>query len=225
MEAIILAGGFGTRLKSTIGDTPKPMALVKYGSSEKPFLEVLMRYLAYQGFKRVILAVHYMRTQIIDHFGAHFLGMEVIYSKESEPLGTGGAIKRASKYIKDTKFFVLNGDTFVECKYKKIYGMTAISIVLKEMLDCSRYGRVLLKDNIVDSFLEKETNKKGLINAGVYLLTKNYLAGLPEKFSFEKDFLVNEKCIKTYITKGYFIDIGVPEDYFTARAGILTDIF
>ena len=113
MEAIVLAGGFGTRLATRLGGVPKPMALV----AGRPFLEILLTQLQRAGCTRVVLSVGHLHSVIQDHFGASFLGMRVDYAIESVPLGTGGAIRLALKQIREESVLVLNGDTFLQADY------------------------------------------------------------------------------------------------------------
>src|SRR4051794_12230870 len=117
MEAIILAGGQGTRLRSVLGGTPKPMAPI----AGRPFLAFLLDYLAKQSFSRVILSVGYLREQIVDFFGDHYNTLDLTYAPEQEPLGTGGAIRLALSHAREEEVFVLNGDTFLALDYPSLY--------------------------------------------------------------------------------------------------------
>ncbi|EAJ0637124.1 D-glycero-D-manno-heptose 1-phosphate guanosyltransferase [Campylobacter jejuni] len=214
MQAIILCGGLGTRLKSVIKDIPKPMAPI----NNKPFLEFIFEYLKKQGIKEVILAVSYKYEVIQEYFKDEFLGIKIKYSIEKEPLGTGGAIKEALKFIKN-EAYVLNGDTIFDIDLKKlILNNSKICLALKQMNDFDRYGTVELDSkNYIKLFKEKEFKKQGLINGGIYLLNKDIFNDftLQEKFSFEEFLQENYEKLKAkaYIFDGYFIDIGVPEDY------------
>ncbi|EAJ4679059.1 D-glycero-D-manno-heptose 1-phosphate guanosyltransferase [Campylobacter coli] len=214
MQAIILCGGLGTRLKSVIKDIPKPMAPI----NDKPFLEFIFEYLKKQGIKEVILAVSYKYEVIKEYFKDEFLGIKIKYSIEKEPLGTGGAIKEALKFIKN-EAYVLNGDTFfgIDLSKLKLNG-SKICLALKQMNDFDRYGTVNVDEQgIVTSFEEKVFKKQGLINGGVYLLKKDIFNNfsLERKFSFEEFLQENYKTLKiqTQIFDDYFIDIGIPEDY------------
>lgn len=220
MEAIILAGGFGTRLKGVISNIPKPMAPV----NDRPFLSYVFDNLINEGINRFVLSVGYKYEVIEKFYGDSYKSCEIIYSVESNPLGTGGAIKKAIKYINDQYFFIVNGDTFFKTDLKKgikkIFSKTFdIIIFLKKMKDFDRYGSVELdRHNKIISFQEKKNIQLGLINSGVYLSSKRILEKLPnvDVFSFEKDFLekrVTELNFKAIIKEGYFIDIGIPEDY------------
>ncbi|MGI7778011.1 nucleotidyltransferase family protein [Campylobacter jejuni] len=215
MQAIILCGGLGTRLKSVIKDIPKPMAPI----NDKPFLEFIFEYLKKQGIKEVILAVSYKYEVIKEYFKDEFLGIKIKYSIEKEPLGTGGAIKDALKLVKN-EVYVVNGDTFFDIDLKKlVLNGSKICIALKQMQNFDRYGTVNVDEQgIVTSFEEKVFKKQGLINGGIYLLKKDIFDkfDLEKKFSFEE--FLQENYIKlkarAEIFDDYFIDIGVPEDYY-----------
>ncbi|EJW1429897.1 nucleotidyltransferase family protein, partial [Campylobacter jejuni] len=215
MQAIILCGGLGTRLKSVIKDIPKPMAPI----NDKPFLEFIFEHLKKQGIKEVILAVSYKYEVIKEYFKDEFLGIKIKYSIEKEPLGTGGAIKEALKFVKN-EAYVLNGDTIFDIDLKKlVLNDSKICITLKQMQNFDRYGTVNVDDQgIVTSFEEKVFKKQGLINGGIYLLKKDIFDkfDLEKKFSFEE--FLQENYIKlkarAEIFDDYFIDIGVPEDYY-----------
>ncbi|EAL6644853.1 D-glycero-D-manno-heptose 1-phosphate guanosyltransferase [Campylobacter coli] len=214
MQAIILCGGLGTRLKSVIKDIPKPMAPI----NDKPFLEFIFEYLKKQGIKEVILAVSYKYEVIQEYFKDEFLSIKIKYSIEKEPLGTGGAIKEALKFIKN-EAYVLNGDTFFDIDLTKLkLNGNRICLALKQMNDFDRYGTVNVdKHGFVISFEEKVFKKQGLINGGIYLLKKDIFDefSLEKKFSFEEFLQENYKSLKiqTQIFDDYFIDIGMPEDY------------
>lgn len=215
MQAIILAGGFGTRLKSVVQDLPKPMALI----NGKPFLEYIFKYLKKQGIKEVILSVFYKKEVIKEYFKDSFDGINIIYNEEKEPLGTGGAIKDALKFVND-EVYVLNGDTFFDIDLKKMFlKESKICIALKQMQEFDRYGAVNIdKFSYISSFEEKAYKKQGLINGGIYLLKKDLFDdfSLIDKFSFEKFLQENCKTLKiqTKVFDDYFIDIGIPEDYY-----------
>lgn len=229
-EAIILAGGKGTRLQSVVSNVPKPMALI----GEKPFLMLLLQYLQSQGIEKVVLSVGYMYEIIQETFGESFNGLSISYSIESEPLGTGGAIAKAMTMVESQSVLVLNGDSFIKIDLEEIERKIPTSenhslLVLKEMNNVSRYGSVVLKDEVITAFEEKQFKEKALINAGVYVLNKDIFKdkNLPEKFSFEKDFLekeVEKENLRGIVTNGYFIDIGVPEDYQKAQIELVEQI-
>lgn len=214
MKALILAGGFGTRIKHLFPDIPKPMIPI----NGKPFLEILLERIINEGITEVYLAVHHQKEVIINHFGGRYSGVPVSYIEEKEPLGTGGAIKNATSTIKE-RFFVFNGDTMCTINLKQMQQMQGdITLGLKEVEDTTRYGRVVTNNRYITEFQEKGIPGKGLINAGIYLIQPHIFDGLnlPAKFSFEENFLkvYTNRILPTYfITDGYFIDIGIEEDY------------
>lgn len=222
MEAIVLAGGFGTRLREVIDNVPKPMAPIR----GRPFLEILLSSLAQKGFSRVVLSIGYMATVISDHFGNTFKGMEIAYAIEDTPLGTGGALRLALEACAQERVFVFNGDTYLDLEVEQLslhWNMNQKLIVVGRCVpDTFRYGRLILEGNQISAFAEKGIKGKGLINAGCYVVSKNLLDGFPvnKAFSFEEDFLMNETCrsrIDVFVTNGRFIDIGIPEDYWLAQ--------
>ncbi len=225
MRAIILAGGFGTRLQTVVSDLPKPMAPI----GNKPFLAYLLEYLSRQGITEVILSLHYLPERISDYFFSEYVGIKISYVIEEQPLGTGGAICYAlqqAQWLVQEPVFILNGDTFVTLDYKAMYKnhrekTSKLSIALCEISDCSRYGRATINNSEIVGFQEKGFAGQGYINAGVYLLSQELFAGysLPKCFSFEHDFLFKEcQQLKpqAFFTQNYFIDIGIPEDYAKA---------
>lgn len=223
MEAIVLAGGFGTRLKHVISDVPKPMAPV----DKEPFLKYILEYLMLNGITRVIIATGYKAEIIQNYFGNDFKGMEIVYSHESIPLGTGGAIKQALEKCKEKDVVVCNGDTLYKVDVRDMmsfhYEMhSALTLAVKPMQHFERYGAVVVKNGIVQSFEEKKKVDAGLINGGVYIIDRYLLADIGSKvFSFEKAILEDKSItVYAYESSGYFIDIGVPEDYYKAQKEI-----
>ena len=173
-EAIVLAGGLGTRLRSVIQEIPKPMAPV----AGKPFLEYLLHYLENQGIKKVILSTGYKHETILAYFGTQWHNLQIEYVIEEQPLGTGGAIKLALKRTTTDHILILNGDTFFAADLRKLSAFhfekkAQLSIAAKEMDDLSRYGSLKFNDNyrIID-FIEKKEQNSGYINGGIYLLDK-----------------------------------------------------
>lgn len=223
MEVIILAGGLGTRLRSVVSEVPKCMAPV----AGKPFLWYLLKYLTRFDVNRVILSVGYLREVIfkwIDEVKDEF-PFEFDYAIEEEPLGTGGGIKLALDKVNDERAFVLNGDTFFDVDLMQLYdahviGKKAITLALKSMKNFDRYGTVNMEPitGTILSFNEKQYCEEGLINGGVYVISKDapIFEGLGEKFSFETAVL-EPQCsrdqLQGVVQNGFFIDIGIPEDY------------
>lgn len=220
MEAIILAGGKGTRLKSVIKNIPKPMALV----DNMPFLEHIFKYLQKNRVQKVVLSVGYKYKFIKEYFGDKWEDIEIVYSIEDTPLGTGGAIKKALSYIKNKEVFVLNGDTFFDIDLEKMLLKkdSKIAIALKMMKDFNRYGCVDSDINgYITNFTEKQYQKQGNINGGVYLVKSNIFDDfkLDKNFSFEIFLQKNYKSLNatSVVFEDYFIDIGIPEDYERAK--------
>ncbi len=220
---IILAGGLGTRLQSVVKDLPKPMAPV----NGKPFLHYVFKYLNGQGIENVIISSGYRHEAIVDFFNDEYLGIKIKYSVEDEPLGTGGGIKKAFKLVADTAF-VLNGDTFFDVQLEELKNFYLSSkcdmaLALKQLEHFDRYGTVQTNDdNRITNFVEKKYIEQGLINGGVYFFDKKVFDKIEtgEKFSLEKDVLEKQvKHLKFYgkVFGGYFIDIGIPEDYQKAQ--------
>ena len=223
MEAIVLAGGLGTRLRSIVADQPKAMAPV----AGRPFLAFLLDTLIAAGFDLAILAVGYKSEQIREHFGERYRSLPLRYSVEAEPLGTGGAIKLAMAQVGATSVFVLNGDTYLDLDYAAMLvahtqANATLTVAVHGVPDASRYGALDIDDGRIRGFFEKGCPGPRLINAGVYLLARDLLNrySLPRAFSFEADFLMpTVKDLKplAFQTLGIFIDIGVPEDYADAQ--------
>lgn len=222
MEAIVLAGGFGTRLSTIVQDVPKPMAPV----AGRPFLEYILDDLVAHGIARIVLAVHYKKECIMEHFGGSYRNAEVLYSIEDTPLFTGGAVKKALELCRDSYVFVINGDTYFDVALSDMAleakkSGKPVTIAVKEMAHFSRYGRVAVDEHhIVTAFHEKEPCAIGYINGGIYYLSREILDPYPEKFSMEVDCfpaLLRCSAIAAYESRGYFIDIGIPEDLYVAQ--------
>lgn len=226
MEVIILAGGLGTRLRSAIGnEIPKCMAPV----AERPFLWHLLKYLTRFDVTRVILSVGHLREVIFDWIEKvkGEFPFEFDFAVEETPLGTGGGIKLAMTHIKGDDAIVLNGDTFFDVDLEHFLALhksksAAISLALKPMKQFERYGTVEKdSENIITAFHEKQYCESGNINGGVYCINKNRIKWPNnEKFSMEKDVFepsVSKKNMYAFDFGGYFIDIGIPEDYAKAN--------
>ena len=223
-EAIVLAGGFGTRLRGVVDDVPKPLAAV----AGRPFLAWLLDALATQGIRRVVLATGYRGEQIEAACGTSWRGMALAYSREPEPLGTGGAIALALSHVAGEACFVLNGDTWLQLDYQR-FGAAArasgarLAVALAAVPDVARYGAVRVAGARVEGFNEKGQSGPGLVNAGVYRIARSLLADFPAgtPFSFERDVLVPavaREAVAAFVATQGFIDIGVPEDYRRAQS-------
>ena len=222
MEAIVLVGGLGTRLRGVVGDVPKPMAPVQ----GRPFLTFLLDQLVAAGFDRAIFAAGYRYEAIRSYFGEDYRGLALSYSVELEPLGTGGAIRLACAQASARDIFVLNGDTYVELDLRAmlgahVHGGAQLTMAVCQVPEVARYGALVVSDGIVRGICEKGKSGPGCVNAGMYVLGPELTDRLPHgAFSFEQDVLMPEvKSIRplAFPTAGLFIDIGVPEDYARAQ--------
>ena len=226
-EAIVLAGGFGTRLKGVLSDLPKPMAPI----GDKPFLYYLLSYLSEEGIEHVVLSVGYKHEAIRDYFGERFKNIRLTYALEETPLGTGGGIKKSLGLCKDQAVFVLNGDSFFDVSFDILRRHWKLDrpliLSLCSMRQCSRYGAVEI-DSLgkVVAFREKQYFDQALINGGVYLMSRDIFENfsLEQHFSFEKEILengLNVLEIQALVFENYFIDIGIPEDYKRGQKELL----
>ena len=211
-EAIILAGGFGTRLKGILHDLPKPMAPV----NGRPFLEYLLDFLSENNFNHVILSTGYMHSTIEDHFGPLYKNLKITYSVESVPLGTGGAIMEATRFTGTENFFVFNGDTIFKSDLDRMESEhlneeADFTIALRNSDDISRYGSINMDSrNRITTFSEKSpSHKRGWINGGTYLVKKNSLLSVKKgmQFSIEKELFevdTEKFYILGFLSDGYF---------------------
>lgn len=224
-ECIILAGGLGTRLRSAVPDLPKCMAPV----AGKPFLSYVIDHFRAQGIEKFIFSLGYKHEAIEDYLDRSYASLSKKYVIENEPLGTGGAIQLGCRAATEKNVLVLNGDTLFKIQLDTFAAFhhqhaAACTLALKPMEYFDRYGVVELQDNgAVKNFKEKQYYEYGFINGGIYALqTDAFLKeGLPEKFSFEKDYLeklYTQRPMFGMVQDAYFIDIGIPEDYERANA-------
>lgn len=228
-QAIVLVGGLGTRLRGELGDLPKPLAPV----AGRPFLAYVLDQLAAAGMRRAILATGYGSAQVEAAIGRSWQGMDVIYSVEDAPLGTGGAVAQAARLLHDAEAHVLNGDTFLRFDLAALERSVAdtgaaLGMALARVPDVSRYGAVEVIDGLVRSFSEKGGDGPGLINAGSYFLTEPAFAACPllPAFSFEHAVLhplAAAGRVAACVDTSDFIDIGVPEDYRLAQSRFAVD--
>jgi D-glycero-D-manno-heptose 1,7-bisphosphate phosphatase len=214
-QAVILAGGLGTRLGEITRQTPKP--LVPVGG--RPFLEYLIWNLRRHGIENILLSIGYLADRIIEHFGdGSRYGVAIDYVIEEEPAGTGGALALALEKL-DSLFLVLNGDTLFDLNYLDLalllkHSPAKAAVALRQVADAGRYGRVNLAGDHISDFGEKTGCGPGLVNGGVYVMNRSVLAELPtspcslEKELFPRLALAGELAGKAY--SGFFIDIGLP---------------
>ena len=219
VDVVILCGGEGKRLRGLINDRPKVLAPV----GGKTFLELIIENLKSHGFERIILSVGYLKEQIIDYFRGRE-DIKIEFSSEDAPLGTGGALKRAKNFIKSEHFLVLNGDCLCPVDFEKFHRnhldkQAMISMVVLNVEDISDYGSIKLEETgKVADFREKNFEKeRGLINGGVYLMSKDIFYFMPEEdyFSLEYDLFprILDKSFHGFMGDGELIDIGTPEKY------------
>lgn len=226
-EVLILCGGEGKRLRSMISEVPKPMAPI----GEKPFLDYLVRTIEKQGFENFCFLTGYKSELIVDYFKKNFSHLNLRFSVEETPLGTGGAILKAIQGVDIVdNFLVINGDTFFDidlARFESSWKPGTFKIALRIVSDVSRYGKVeIAHDGQITSFVEKNAISRstaGLINGGIYYFSKDLLTqpASEEKFiSLEQEIfpviLKNEKMYSQVFTDD-FIDIGIPEDYIKAK--------
>jgi D-glycero-alpha-D-manno-heptose 1-phosphate guanylyltransferase len=226
LDALVLAGGFGTRLAAVVPDLPKPMAPV----AGKPFLELLLGALRSKGVRRVVLSLGYRAEMIRSHFGdlfrSRFGDMDIRYVIEDRPLGTGGAIRAGLAQCRGDAALVVNCDTLLDLDVAAITAQWQARrrplLVACHVDDTARYGRVDSDEGRLVRFAEKGVAGPGWINSGHYVLPRSLFDGhaLPETFSFEADFVVPRLAtlgFEVVESAGSFIDIGVPEDYQRAQ--------
>jgi len=228
MEAIILAGGLGTRLRSAVPDLPKCMAPI----NGVPFISYLIDNLINEGVTKFIFSLGYKSEAFISLIEEKLPMKNFTVVIEDEPLGTGGAIKLACKKAKEENVIALNGDSLFKVNLKELMQFhlekkSNCTLALKPMQDFERYGSVEI-DAVqkIHSFKEKQFITKGCINGGVYAIeVASFLQkSLEDKFSMEQDYLEKysgEGNFYGFIQEGYFIDIGIPEDFVRAQIELL----
>jgi len=231
LQAILLVGGLGTRLQSELGDLPKPMVVV----GGHPFLELIMLHLRSFGIGVVVLAVSHRHESIEEYFGnGASLGISVAYSREPQPLGTAGALRNALSLVQGDQVLVLNGDSFVDADYHEMLRhhrvhRNQLTIAAVQQSDCRDSGRLLISNNDVVAFLEKDTfdRSAGYINAGVYVFERRVIETIQPGVvqSLEKEvfpsLLSRGGRIGAYCTERYFADLGTPERLRQVRADFL----
>lgn len=224
IDVVILCGGLGKRFRAVIGDRPKPMAKVK----GRPFLDILIGYVASYGFTRFILCIGYMGTLIKQYYRERRCPLTILFSEEKGPLGTGGAIKNAEPLIQSNPFLILNGDSFCKvnlCKFVDFHikKKALISIVLVNPKKTKDYGVISLGNSQrIVKFDEKvKVEDDSFISTGIYLFDNNVLSLIPAHKNFSLEYELFPEVINRgffgYITQGNFIDIGTPEEYERAK--------
>lgn len=224
LTAAILAGGLGTRLRSVVNDRPKVMAMV----AGRPFLTHLLDQLAESGIQKTVLCTGYMGSVIREELGDRYQDLELVYSVEETPLGTGGALRQACEILSDELLLVLNGDSYCHCNISDFIAGHAASgasagMILARVDDVARFGAVHTNDeSLVESFIEKGMQTgPGWINAGVYLFSASRIREIPPGriVSLERDVIphIIADGLYGYQCTGSFIDIGIPEEYQRAQ--------
>jgi len=217
IDVIILAGGKGERLKSVISDKPKVLAEI----SGRPFIDFILDNLFQNGFERIILSVGYLKNQIIEHIKKNYSDKKIEFSEEDSPLGTGGAMKLATKLVKTNPFLVVNGDSIIPINFENFLNFHkknngAISIAIAKPREEKDYGAVDLdSSNRIVNYNEKSKKGGSFASAGVYLINQEATSHFPESeaFSAENDFFprVIDRGCYGFICEGDLIDIGTPE--------------
>jgi len=225
-DAVILCGGAGTRLRSVTGDGPKSMATV----AGRPFLELLLRQLCRYGFRRVILAVGYRQEVIREHFGNSALGLNVAYSSEASPLGTGGALRNAADLVRSETVLIMNGDSYIDANLAELVAdhmkaQADLSLVVNPPDGRGDCGSVYVNpQGFVERFAEKQYSSRApFVNAGIYMVARRLLlevpAGVP--ISLEQDlfprWLQEGRSLKASVAFCRCIDIGTPDRFQSAQ--------
>ena len=226
VPAVLLVGGLGTRLRSVLPRCPKPLATI----GDIPFLELLVRQLKSQGFRRVLMCTGFLADKIEQEFGdGKAFGVQIEYSREAIPLGTAGALRLARTHLAGTSdFFVLNGDSFIEMNFNELLQFhdsknALLTIAVRAVNNIARYGAVKLDpQGRITEFREKnDATTSGLVNAGVYVMKREVLERIPDgEVSLERDILPNMLSQGLYALQqqGTFIDIGTPSDLARAQS-------
>lgn len=225
MTAAILAGGLGTRLSSAVPGKPKVLAEV----GGRPFIEYLLDQLRRAGARSVVLCTGYLGDQVEASLGENYQGITLSYSRETKPLGTGGALRLALPMLDSNTVLVLNGDSYFaarldSCARWHIERQSQATILLAEEEDTRRFGRVDFDGNgQILQFREKtETRGKGWVNAGIYFLQRDLIETIPahRAVSLEREVFPHwiRRGLNCFCSPGRLWDIGVPEAYKEANA-------
>jgi NDP-sugar pyrophosphorylase family protein len=235
ITAAILAGGRGTRLRSILGNWPKPLAEV----GARPYVTHLLDQLDSASVHSVVLLTGYKASQVRRTLGDNYRDLQLVYSQEPSELGTGGAVRWALPHLASSPVLLMNGDSWCDVNLELFldfhyFHRARLSIVLTKQRDTSRYGALdVAPDGRVCRFKEKDNSRSpGWINAGIYLFDRGLIADIPSRspFSLEKQlipqWIQEKKDVFGFHTFGAFIDIGTPRSYrqavrlFSSRTGI-----
>ena len=226
ITAVVLCGGLGTRLREVLPNKPKVLAEI----NGVPFIYYLLRKIEKTGCRNVILCTGHLAEQVESLLGYEYGELTIVYSKETSPMGTGGALLNAEQYITTNYVLVMNGDSFVECDFRDYYYWhikvgAKLSMIVKEISDTSRYGSLSLSaERQITKFQEKVCNYKRegkFINVGVYLMDHRILQKIPKKLPVSLEKEVFPKLLLDgvfgYRIDGRFIDIGTPQSLAEAQ--------
>ena len=231
MKALVLAGGFATRLRPLSCSRPKTL----FPLANQPLIDYTLQNLAEGGVDTIILSVYYMAENIVRYLGPTKYDMGILYSREQRPLGKGGGIKNAEYMLNGEPFIVINGDIITDLDLRRLISFHEekgglATIALYQVTDPSRYGSVELdREGRITRFVEKPEPgmaPSNLINAGIYVLEPEVLEYMPSEKRFDTEvevfpILAQERKLFGFEFHGYWTDIGVPEEYLNANATIL----
>ncbi|MEW5766353.1 MAG: nucleotidyltransferase family protein [bacterium] len=224
IDVVILCGGLGKRLQGVVADRPKPMAEI----NQRPFLDILIEYVAGYGFNRFILCIGYMGEVIRGHYQKSRRPSTILFSEEKEPLGTAGAIKNAEPLIQSSPFLVMNGDSFCQVELDRFIDFhitkgTLVTMVLAWAGETADYGSVTINSSGQILRFDEKVYRGGrrLINAGVYLMEEEVLSLIPPHRNYSLEYhlfpMIIDRKVYGYVTEGGLIDIGTPQRYAKAR--------
>ena len=225
VTAVILAGGVGSRLRPAVSDRPKVLAEV----NGRPYLEHLFDQLLGTGIDHTVICTGHLAQMVQEACGPNYRSMKLSYSQEFTPMGTGGALRLARPFIMSNTVLVMNGDSYCTANLKTFQEShdnraASASILLTDVPDTSRYGRVQFDDQSrVICFEEKGTHSgHGWINAGIYLIQAGKLESIPagRAVSLEHEIFPSwvEQGLYGYCCNSRFLDIGTPESYAEAES-------
>jgi NDP-sugar pyrophosphorylase family protein len=225
-DALILCGGAGTRLRSVTGDVPKAMAPV----AGRPFLELLLLQLKRHGFSRVILSVGYQQQIIREYFGANAFGLELLYSPETSPLGTGGALRQATGLITTESVLVMNGDSYTDvdlCRLALVHHEHQADLTVVVVAETRSDAGSIVLDHAgrITTFAEKRfVPSSPYQSAGIYMFRSQLARSIPaavqnslEDHMFPQ-WISQGRLVRALVHPGKCVDIGTPERYQVAQS-------
>lgn len=224
LNAVVLIGGLGTRLRPVVNDRPKALAEVR----GRPFLSFVLDQLAAAGIKKAVLCTGFLGEQVHAAFGSMYADLALAYSQEDSPMDTAGALRLAAPLVESDEALVMNGDSYCEADFRAFKAWSdsresEAALLINRVSDGSRYGQVEAnEDGVVLSFREKGANAgPGWINSGIYLLSRRLILEIPQArpVSMEREVLpslIAQRKLHAYRNQGRFLDIGTPEAYAAA---------